>query len=43
MFKAYNGVIVPQQFGFLSVVFLIIGLLLTGINIMYYLQTKDKS
>lgn len=38
MFKAYNGIIVPQLFGFLSIVFLVVGLLLTGINIMWGLD-----
>ena len=38
MFTAYNGVIVPQLFGFLSIVFLVVGLLLTGINIMWGLD-----
>lgn len=34
MFKAYSGVILPQLFGFLSILFLGIGLMLTGTNIM---------
>lgn len=35
MFKAYSGVVIPQLFGFLSIVFLAIGLLFTGFNIVY--------